>query len=122
MRNTYKTSRKKRIIKFAKKHIEELFNKAIEEYQINPYIASKYIDLILEISKRTNVRLPKKIKMFICKKCRNLLVPGKNATVRIDSRGHKLIIHCKVCGNIKRYPFVKEVKERRRKDRNIVKT
>lgn len=67
------------------------------EYELE----KRYVSLALEISKHYKVKLDNK--RLICKNCKTILIPGKNASVRIKKG--KVNIKCMRCGNVKRYPI-----------------
>ncbi|MCD6226435.1 MAG: ribonuclease P [Candidatus Aenigmarchaeota archaeon] len=86
-------------IKIAKERIKRLLELAKEKNE------SRYISLAKKIGMRYNVRLPKKIKRKICKKCNIFLIPGKTCSIRLDSKNKCIIIKCKKCNSIYRYPY-----------------
>ncbi len=98
-------SDKKRISKkIANERIHILFSLAEECAKRGELdLASRYVELILKISRKYNIRIPKEIKYRICKKCHCLIVPGKNATVRL--KNGKVVIKCTGYKNYKRYPY-----------------
>ncbi len=63
---------------------------------------------LLEFCRKKRVRIPKSIKRFICKRCKTLLIPGKNLRVRLKDA--HLVYKCKECNFIMRYPYLKEKK------------
>ncbi len=75
-------------------------------------LASRYIYLARKISMRYLVRIPKKFKRRFCKHCYSYLIPGKNCRVRLKK--HKIVITCLNCKNIMRYPYLKEIKLKRK--------
>ena len=97
--------------KIAKERIKLLFRMAASLVDKNPEISRRYIKLLRKIGLRYNVRLGKEIKRSICKNCNALLIPGKTARVRINSRNKTIIIRCLACGSIKRYGYAKEKKK-----------
>lgn len=95
----------------AKERIEILFNLARKMLEVNPKLAKRYIHLIRKISMKAKVKIPLKYKIFICRKCGSLLIPGKTCRVRVRSeKGTKVTFTCLNCYFIKRYPAVKEKK------------
>jgi ribonuclease P protein subunit RPR2 len=93
----------------AKERIEILFDLAKKTFNSNPKLANRYIQLMRKIAMKARVKIPLKYKLFICKKCNSLLIPGKNCRVRIKSeKGTKVTFTCLNCNSIKRYPVVKE--------------
>lgn len=67
---------------------------------------------IRAISLRSQIRLTPAFKNTICKRCDTLLIPESTSTTRLEnkSRGGKkpwadvLVVACKTCGHLKRYP------------------
>jgi len=108
--------RKKRpqwIYKIARERIETLFELSREMALKGEYeLSRRYIKLARRISMKYNVRIPKKLKRMFCKKCHVFLCPGVTSKVRVN-RG-KVTITCLLCGNIKRYPFLREKREQKR--------
>jgi len=99
-----RVNRRKIARKIAKERIEILYRMAEERAMKGDLVlASRYVELMREISKKYNVRIPKEKKYHICKKCNSFLVPGKNATVRLKKG--KVVIKCLRCGTYKRYPY-----------------
>lgn len=86
-------------IEIAKERIKRLLKLAKEKD--NP----RYTSLAKKIGMRYNVRLSKDVKRKICKKCNTLLTPGKTCSVRLDSKNKCIIIKCKKCNTIYRYPY-----------------
>jgi len=87
----------------AKSRIEELF-KLAEEEALKGRIdrADRYVELARKISMKYQVRIPKRYKLFFCKKCYHFLLPEVTCRVRIN-RG-KLVIYCYNCKNYRRIP------------------
>ena len=72
-------------------------------------LSKRYVGLAKKISKRTKVRIPQEKKHYLCKKCGQPLVPGKNARIRLRPANSRIIISCLGCGAIRRYPYGKPV-------------
>lgn len=94
----------------AKNEIERLFSLAKERGDSE--ISSESIKLANKISQKFRIRLSPELKRKFCKKCFSYYVPGKNSIVRIDKG--RVAYHCKICGNIAKYPYAKEQKSRRK--------
>jgi len=106
------------VYKIARERIEILFDLSREMVLKGEYELSKrYISLARRISMKYNVRIPKKLKRMFCKKCHVFLYPGITSKVRVN-RG-KVTITCLLCGNIKRYPFIKEKRSKRKTQKNV---
>lgn len=64
------------------------------------------------ISLRSQIRLTPAFKNTICKRCDTLLIPESTSTTRLENKscgGKKpwadvLVVTCKACGHVKRYP------------------
>ena len=67
-------------------------------------LANSYLNICRNISKRCKVRIPRDRKILICKGCKQLIIPGKNARVRVrhNKRTH-VVITCLNCKRQKRY-------------------
>ena len=81
----------------ALERIKKLFGLAKEERP------KRYIKMAEKISSRTRTKIPKELKDQVCRGCGTLLVPGKNATVRIARKERRLICH--ECGKLHVFPL-----------------
>jgi len=82
---------------------------ARQAFRKDPALSKRYVELARLIGMKSGVRLPKYAKMFICKGCGRILMPGSNCRVRIRSDiGTTVLITCLECGSKKRYPTVRE--------------
>jgi ribonuclease P protein subunit RPR2 len=108
----HKTAKKIRK-KIAKERIEKLFKEAerrAKEGRLE--LSNRYVEIARKIAMKYLVRIPKDAKMRYCRKCGSYLVPGKNCRVRLQK--HKVVVTCLNCGNVRRYPYIREIKERRK--------
>jgi len=71
--------------------------------------AKRYMTIARRISGRNKVPMPKGA--LYCRRCSTPLVPGLNCRVRL--RNHRVGTHCLECDNIRRTPYLMEIKERR---------
>jgi len=92
-------------INIARERIEILLNLAKKEACVHPERCKRYVELARKIGMRYNLRLSKTTKKSICKKCNMMLIYGKTALVRLDSKKKNLNIICKNCNNIIRIPY-----------------
>jgi ribonuclease P protein subunit RPR2 len=93
----------------ARERIDILLAHAKEAFSTNRLLARRYVELARRIGMKAGVRLTREQKLFICKGCRSLLVPGVNCRVRTRSEyGTTVLITCLDCGAKKRYPTVRE--------------
>lgn len=99
--------------KIARERIERLFKEAEKRAkQGRIELANRYVELARKISMKYLVRIPKEYKIRFCKKCHSYLLPGKNCRIRLQK--HKIVITCLNCKKIMRYPYIREIKERRK--------
>ena len=104
---------RKKTVSIVKKRFDVLFTLAESEaLKHNMELSNRYVELARKIGMRYNVPMPKKYKRRFCKHCYSYLLPGMNARVRTGKS--KVIIYCKNCGKYMRFPFIREVKERRK--------
>ena len=98
--------------KTAKERIQKLLFLAQQKAKAEPAYSKRHVGLALKIGMRYNVRIPKEAKRRICKNCKSYLVPGENSTYRTNPKQQSLIVTCKNCGSVKRFPYRKEKKSR----------
>jgi len=99
--------------KIARERIKKLFKEAERRAKEDRFeLSRRYVEIARKISMKYLVRIPKEYRMKYCKKCGSYLVPGKNCRVRLQK--HKVVITCLNCGNVKRYPYIREIKARRK--------
>jgi len=92
----------------AKQRIEYLLKLARAVFDKDRELAQRYVEIALNISRRMKVKIPLTYKLFICKRCKKLLVPGVNCRVRIRQRREPhLVITCLECKYIMRRPIKK---------------
>ncbi len=95
----------------ARERIERLVGMAYEIRRKDKALARRYIQIARNIGMRCNVRLPKEMKLYICKRCNTLLIPGDTCRVRVRPEcGTKLALTCLECGAVKRIAGLKEQK------------
>ncbi|MDH5811992.1 MAG: ribonuclease P [Candidatus Verstraetearchaeota archaeon] len=96
----------------AAQRIDNLFRLAEANIRSNPALSDRYVEMAIQISKRTNVRIPRPWKYFVCKSCHSFLYPGIRSRIRISPRrSSHVVVTCLVCGTAKRYP-IKTKKQR----------
>lgn len=88
----------------ARERIDILIRQARETVEKNESLSRRYVDLVRRISERTKVRVPLETKKYLCKNCGIIMVPGRNARVRLYARTGGLVITCLSCGVFRRYP------------------
>ncbi len=90
--------------KIARERIKILYELARKEAKEgHEDLARRYVDHMINLSTKYNVRIPREMKRDFCKKCHTFLVPGKTAQVRLKKG--KVVIKCLRCGAYKRYVY-----------------
>src|SRR5512136_2521727 len=88
----------------AEHRIRVLFEQAEDVYSANPSLSGRYVEIARRIAMSAKVRLPKKYRRQICRKCNSLLVQGSNCRVRLrQKREPHLVVTCLNCGHQTRY-------------------
>lgn len=102
--------------KFARESIKQLFEQAINLSRLHQLDkANKAIKQALRIARKYNIRISNLNKMYkrlFCKKCFHILIPDKTVRIRVDKK--RIMYKCLKCGHIKRYPYVKNKKVKRK--------
>ena len=87
----------------ALQRIEILVQNALETAKSDPKLAQKQTLLAKKISMKFRVRLPYQIRQLFCKKCKEFIIPGKTARVRVGRTNVKAVrITCLKCGHVYR--------------------
>ncbi|MBI4175892.1 MAG: ribonuclease P [Candidatus Aenigmarchaeota archaeon] len=94
--------------KLAQERIAVLFRIAGGEFGRNPERSHRCMLAIRRLAMRYNIRLQKNIKKGMCKGCHRYIRPGVNCTVRTKPERQAVIITCRECGRVMRYPYVRE--------------
>ncbi|MCX8173241.1 MAG: hypothetical protein N3F63_01335 [Thermoplasmata archaeon] len=99
--------RTKEDIQIAEERIRHLFETATGFFNSGWLDHSRRcIQLARKIGMRYNVRIPRDLKRLYCRQCHTLLLPGRTARVRVKKA--RVIITCQNCGNVARYPYIRE--------------
>ncbi|MEA3254297.1 MAG: ribonuclease P [Candidatus Altiarchaeota archaeon] len=77
-------------------------------------LASNYVDQARKIGMKFNVRMPRELKRKFCRYCYHHLMPGKTSRSRLNSAEKRVEVECLHCKRKMFYPYVREVKERRK--------
>ncbi len=96
-------SKRKSIIKSSvRQSIERLLDRARKEHSgANASRSRRYVEMAFQLLKKNKVKLPKELRNSFCRKCRQVWIPGKTATVSFDRKNNCLRIRC-MCGHSKR--------------------
>ena len=103
------TWRTDNIRQIARERIATLLSLARRVFPNDQTLARRYVELARLIGMKSGVRLPRDDKIWICKSCGIILIPGRNCRVRTrPETGTTVLITCLECGKKKRYPTVRE--------------
>ena len=97
--------------KIAQERIEVLFKEAdsaAREGKLN--LSNRYVFLARKLSMKFGVQLSREQRRKFCHKCYKYLMPGKNLSVKINPKTQSVEYLCKECGNVMRYPYIREKK------------
>lgn len=99
----------------AQERIGVLFSLADSEALRGKFtLSDRYVQLARRIGMRYKVRIPKEFKGRFCKYCDCYLLPSKTSQVRTNPLHHRVEVLCLKCGRRMFFPYVRELKERRR--------
>jgi ribonuclease P protein subunit RPR2 len=97
-RRTSKQERKQ----IAKKHINELI-----DFSLNKKYPLLYRKKALNLAKRISLKFKVNSKFIdrylLCKKCGEILIPGKNISIRLNKK--RIVYKCFNCGHINRFQY-----------------
>lgn len=101
--------RKREIVEVAGERIEILMENAFKRMlEHDEGLAQRYVYLARRISMKSRVRIPRRWKIFICRGCKKLMVPGLNCRVRVQRRRNPhVVLTCLMCGHVKRFNYKK---------------
>lgn len=98
--------RRREVKEIAAERIEILMENALRMMEKDEKLAQRYVYLVRKVSMKSRVRIPRRWKIFICRGCKKLLIPGLNCRVRIQRRRKPHIaLTCLMCGHIKRFNY-----------------
>ncbi len=111
-----KGSKKGEEQEIASERIKILFDLA-EKAAISKKIplADRYVKQARSIGMRYTVRIPKEYRSRICKYCYAYLFPGITSRTRINSNKHRVEVECLRCKRAIFFPYIREIKAKRRK-------
>ncbi len=89
--------------RIARERIDRLLHLAQAEISAKPERSLRYVRLARAIAMKCRLRMPRRWRRMICKRCECLLIPGKTSRVRL--RGSRLNVTCASCGKVHRYPY-----------------
>jgi len=95
----------------AQERIDVLFKEAdsaAREGKLN--LANRYVFLARKMAMKYNLQLSREQRRKFCHKCYKYLLPGKNLSVKINPKTQSVEYLCKECGNVMRYPYIREKK------------
>lgn len=105
--------RQRWMIKIAEERIDTLFQRAEEELSLNPERSHRYVQMAGNIAQKYNLKIQPAWNRRYCKNCHQFLKPGWNSRIRLSDSS--IFIKCMECGELRKIPYIKEKKERRRR-------
>lgn len=96
----------------AQERIAVLLRQAEERYADKPALSHRYAQLARRIQMRYKVRFTPGQRRRVCKRCFHFLKPGRNCRIRLTKS--KASYTCLDCGQVMRYPYLREQKARRK--------
>lgn len=105
------------VVQNAGDHTEGKKDQSVQQEAAKPFVEASALSRHLNshlraVSMKSQIRLTPGFKNTICKRCNTLLIPESTSTSRLENksrRGNKpwadvLVVACKACGHMKRYP------------------
>ncbi len=99
---------RRRLVDLVRQRIDIAYRIAVDAARKGEWeYSSRLGSYIKRMSMATRVRMNRRVKRGLCKRCSIALIPGVTATVRTRSQGcfSYIIIRCRACGWIHRYPY-----------------
>ncbi|XP_041969371.1 ribonuclease P protein subunit rpr2-like [Aricia agestis] len=86
--------------------INFLYQLSKEVVEKNPALSVYYDNLVINIAKKSVLKIHPDIKRQICKKCRCMLVDKKSSEIKLKTKNKLKFISlkCTVCGYERRFP------------------
>jgi len=94
--------------KIVLERIDSLFSTADGSVKTSPGNARRCVELAIKNAMRYNVPVPRKYRMSYCSRCHSYLKAGVSSVHRTSKKQESVIITCKECGNVMRFPYRKE--------------
>lgn len=101
-----KFKNKQMIKKVAEERMKQLFDLAKNVYSEDMELANRYIYLARMTSMKYKVPIEREDKRLFCKHCKTMLIPSKNARVRIT--GKTITYYCEACRKFTRIGYKKK--------------
>ncbi len=93
--------------------IDALFSRAEKLAESSPANARRCVELAIKNAMRYNVTIPKRFRLSYCRKCHSYLKPGISSTHRTSPKQEALIVTCRECRNVMRFPYRKEKSQKK---------
>ncbi|MBI2127202.1 MAG: RNase P subunit [Thaumarchaeota archaeon] len=98
----YRRSRQKVV---ASQEVNSILEQAVETAKTDIELAKKQAAIARRICLKFNIRLLYEKRQLLCRGCKQFIVPGINARVRISSKPRMLILTCLDCKHTYRRPL-----------------
>jgi ribonuclease P protein subunit RPR2 len=94
--------------------IDALFSRAEKLAETSPANARRCVELAIKNAMRYNVTIPRKYRMSYCRRCYSYLKPGVTSTHRTSPKQEALIVTCRECRSVMRFPYRKEKSQKKK--------
>lgn len=92
--------------KLARERIEKLFELAQKRASDGEMeLADRYVELARDIGMKQNVPVPENLRKKFCENCKSFLVPGRNCSVRVNSKNRTVNYLCDRCNHVNRHGY-----------------
>ena len=97
--------------RIAIQRVRRLFSLAREIVHEDPGLAQRYVDIARKVGMAARVRLPREVRLQVCRHCKSFILPGVNCRVRIKQRREPhMVVTCLNCGKQMRMPLKRREK------------
>ena len=94
---------KRRLRAAALSRMEYMMELAVAAYGGDPRLAGRYATLARRMGTRHRVRMPGRLRMLFCRKCKSFIPPGGGARTRLGGGPPRAIrTTCLLCGHVHR--------------------
>lgn len=85
----------------ALERIRILFKQAEEEFNNDPELSDRYVQLARKLSMKYKIPIPRELKRKFCRHCYSYLKPPVNCRIRVNKG--KVIYYCRNCRKYMRF-------------------
>ncbi|MCP8304569.1 MAG: RNase P subunit [archaeon] len=82
--------------------VDILLDNALKNAREDMDLAQRQASIARRLCMKFNIRLPYEKRQLFCRGCKNFIVPGINARVRLKNKPRAIRITCLECGHVYR--------------------